>query len=55
MVETTGKIKQFDHEESLYHMCYNFLHICSKWDSIESTEIESANGGKTGLGSSRFF
>ena len=38
VVKTTRKIRQFDHEESLYHICYIFLHMCSKWDSIESTE-----------------
>ena len=24
--------------KSHYHMCYIFLHMCSKWDSIDSTE-----------------
>ena len=28
---------QFHHIESLYHICYNFIHLYSKWDSIEST------------------
>ena len=38
VVKTTHVRIQFDHEESLYYMCYIFLHTHSKWDSIESTE-----------------
>ena len=29
----TRVIRQFDHVESLYYMCYIILHMCSKWDS----------------------
>ena len=29
---------RLDHVESLYHMCYIFVHACSKWELIESTE-----------------